>query len=153
MLKQKLFSKKSVVDFAFMFFSNLVKKVFGFFREIILAFFFGSSIPYANYLLLKTVAEFFSQFTIGNALQANLLTKFTKLYSNNELVDLSHVYSFSKGFMWKLFLLSQSVQLPLIWIINPESKLGFIIISILLGMVMSFNFFNSVFLTVLKANG
>ena len=153
MLKQKLFSKKSVVDFSFMFFSNLAKKVFGFFREIILAFFFGSSIPYANYLLLKTVAEFFSQFTIGNALQANLLTKFTKLYSNNELVDLSHVYSFSKGFMWKLFLLSQSVQLPLIWIINPESKLGFIIISILLGMVMSFNFFNSVFLTVLKANG
>ena len=153
MLKESLLSKKSFIDFTYMFLSNVIKKVFGFFREMILAFFFGSSMVYANYLLLKTVAEFFSQLTLGNALQANLLPKFTKLYLENESIDLSNVYSFSKLFMWKLFFVSQLVQLPLIWIINPENKLIFILISILLGFVMSINFFNSVFLTVLQAKG
>jgi peptidoglycan biosynthesis protein MviN/MurJ (putative lipid II flippase) len=103
MLKESLLSKKSFIDFTYMFLSNVIKKVFGFFREMILAFFFGSSLVYANYLLLKTVAEFFSQLTLGNALQANLLPKFTKLYLENESIDLSNVYSFSKLFMWKLF--------------------------------------------------
>jgi len=153
MPEKNILSKKSLVDFSYMFSSNLIKKGLGFFREIILAFFFGSSGVYANYLFLKTIADFFSQFTLGNSLQANLMPKFTKLYVNSDSVDLSGVIIFAKSFSWKLFLFSQIIQIPIIWFINPESKILFIGLSILLGVVMSANFFNSVFLTILQAKG
>ena len=81
-------SNKSVIDFAYMFFSNIIKKVFGFVREIVLAFFFGSSLAYANFLLLKTAADLFSQLTQGSALQASLLPKFSNIYSKKEKVSL-----------------------------------------------------------------
>lgn len=153
MLERNILSKRSLVDFSYMFFSNLIKKGLGFFREIILAFIFGSSIAYANYLFLKTVADFFSQFTLGNSLQANLMPKFTKLYANSDSVDLSRVIIFVKSFAWKLFLFSQIIQIPIIWYIKPESMILFIGLSVLLGVVMSANFFNSVFLTILQAKG
>jgi len=147
------FPSKSVIDFIYMFFSNILKKVFGFVREIIIAYFFGSSIPYANYLLLKTVSDFFSQLTLGNALQANLMPKFTRLYNISGSVDMKEVYYFSKSFSWKLFLMSQLIQLTMIWYINPVNKGLYIVLSILLGLVMSANFFNSIFLTALQAKG
>jgi len=150
---KSIFSSESVIDFFYMFFSNIIKKAFGFVREIILAFFFGSSIAYANYLLLKTVADFFSQFTFGNALQANLLPKLTKVYANQESVDLSEVYNFTLKFSIKLFLISQVLQLPMIWYINPENKLLFFLLSIILGVLVSINFFNSVFLIIFQAKG
>ena len=153
MQRKSIFSSKSVIDFLYLFFSNIIKKAFGFVREIILAFFFGSSIAYANYLLIKTVADFFSQLTLGNALQANLMPKFTQFYAKYDSIDLSEVLTFSKSVMWKLFLVSQIVQLPIIWLLDPELKVVFIIISLLLGLVMSMNFFNSVFLTILQAKG
>ena len=153
MQRKSIFSSKSVIDFLYLFFSNIIKKAFGFVREIILAFFFGSSIAYANYLLIKTVADFFSQLTLGNALQANLMPKFTQFYAKYDSIDLSEVLTFSKSVMWKLFLVSQIVQLPIIWLLDPELKVVFIIISLLLGLVMSMNFFNSIFLTILQAKG
>ena len=144
---------KTTTDFIYMFSSNILKKVFGFLREIILAFFFGSDILYANYLLLKTVSDFFSQLTLGSALQANLLPKFTRIYNFSASVNLMEVYSFSKYFSWKLFLLSQIIQITMIWYISPPNIGLYIILSILLGFVMSVNFFNSIFLTALQAKG
>jgi len=150
---KSIFSLKSVTDFIYMFCSTLVKKGLGFLREIILAFFFGSSIMYANYLLLKTVTDFFSQLTFGNALQANLMPKFAKLYRKGTSVDLSNVFDFSKYFSLKLFLVSQIIQIPMIWYINPERIEIYVVLSGLLGVVMSINFFNSIFLTILQAKG
>ena len=150
---KSIFSLKSVTDFIYMFLSNIVKKGLGFLREIILAFFFGSSIMYANYLLLKTVTDFFSQLTLGNALQANLMPKFAKLYRREASVDLSNVFDFSKYFSLKLFLVSQIIQIPMIWYINPERIEIYVVLSVLLGVVMSVNFFNSIFLTILQAKG
>ena len=150
---KSIFLLKSVKDFIYMFISNLVKKGLGFLREIILAFFFGSSILYANYLLLKIVTDFFSQLTLGNALQANLMPKFAKLYKKEASVDLSSVFDFSKYFSLKLFILSQIIQIPMIWYINPERIEIYILLSALLGVVMSMNFFNSIFLTILQAKG
>ena len=76
---RKVIKSDSVKDFSSLFFSNVLQKVFGLIREIIVASVFGSTLIYANYLLLRTVADFFSQFTVGNALKANLLPKFTKV--------------------------------------------------------------------------
>ena len=150
---KSILSLKTTTDFIYMFSSNILKKVFGFLREIILAFFFGSDILYANYLLLKTVSDFFSQLTLGSALQANLLPKFTRIYNFSASVNLMEVYSFSKYFSWKLFLLSQIIQITMIWYISPPNIGLYIILSILLGFVMSVNFFNSIFLTALQAKG
>ena len=144
---------KTTSDFIYMFSSNLVKKAFGFLREIILAFFFGSDILYANYLLLKTITDFFSQFTLGNALQANIMPKFTKLYARESSVDISNVFDFSKYFSFKLFVISQFIQIPLILYIQPDRIVVYILLSFLLGIVMSVNFFNSIFLTILQAKG
>ena len=144
---------KTTSDFIYMFSSNLVKKAFGFLREIILAFFFGSDILYANYLLLKTITDFFSQFTFGNALQANIMPKFTKLYARESSVDISNVFDFSKYFSFKLFVISQFIQIPLILYIQPDRIVVYILLSFLLGIVMSVNFFNSIFLTILQAKG
>ena len=153
MIGKSTLSKKSIIDFSYMFISNLFKKIFGFLREMILAYFFGSSIVYANFLLLRTVTDFFSQFTFGNALQANLLPKFTKVYDNQESVDLSEVYNFTSKFSIKLFWISQVLQLPMIWYINPENKLLYFLLSIILGVLVSINFFNSVFLIIFQAKG
>ena len=144
---------KTTSDFIYMFSSNLLKKAFGFLREVILAFFFGSDIMYANYLLLKTITDFFSQFTLGNALQANIMPKFTKLYASHSSLDISNVYDFSKYFSFKLFLFSQFIQLPLILYIQPDRIVIYIVLSCLLGIVMSVNFFNSIFLTIIQAKG
>ena len=153
MSKKSIFSSKSIIDFIYMFSSNILKKGFGFVREIILAYFFGSSILYANYLLLKTVSDFFSQLTLGNALQTNLMPKFTRLYNISGSVDMKEVYYFSKSFSWKLFLMSQLIQMTMIWYINPVNKGLYIVLSMLLGLVMSANFFNSIFLIALQAKG
>ena len=153
MSQKSILSSKSVIDFVYMFCSNSLKKVFGFVREIILAYFFGSSIHYANYLLLKTVSDFFSQLTLGNALQTNLMPKFTRLYNISGSVNMKEVYYFSKSFSWKLFLMSQLIQMTMIWYINPVNKGLYIVLSMLLGLVMSANFFNSIFLIALQAKG
>ena len=86
----------SFFNFSYLFTSNIFKKVLGFFRELILAFIFGSSIIYANYLLLKSITDFLSQLTFGNALQANLLPKFSKLFKEHESLNLNRVNVFSK---------------------------------------------------------
>jgi peptidoglycan biosynthesis protein MviN/MurJ (putative lipid II flippase) len=95
---------KSFKDFSFLFSSNILKKFFGFFRELVLAFLFGSSIIYASYLILKTITDFFSQFTFGNALQANLVPRFTALYKENSVLNLSNVKNFSSKILLSIFL-------------------------------------------------
>ena len=129
MSSKGILSLSSITDFIYMFSSTLIKKLLGFLREIILASFFGTSVSYGHYLLLKTIADFFSQFTFGNALQANLMPKFTKLFASSESLNFSQVYIFSRIISIKLFILSQFIQLPLIWYIDADNKLIFVFIS------------------------
>ena len=150
---KSIFSLKSVSDFIYMFFSNIVKKGFGFLREIILALFFGSSIIYANFLLLKTVTDLFSQLTQGNALQTNLLSKFSKFYNKESLVSLENVFSFSKKMVLYLFLLSQIIQLPIVWYLSKDNYILFVGLSVILGGIMSISFYSSIFLVVMQAKG
>ena len=97
-IKNILLSKSSL-DFGYMFCANIIKKGFGFVREIILASIFGSSVLYANFLLLKTVSELFSDLTQGSAMQASLLSKFSKLYSSNDEISLVNIFKFSQKIM------------------------------------------------------
>ena len=97
MFKSYVLKSKSFIDFLYMFISNIIKKGFGFVREIILAYFFGSSMVYANFLLLKTAADLFSELTQGSALQASLLANFSSLYVKGHKVSLSNVLVFSKN--------------------------------------------------------
>ena len=149
----KSISSQSFLDFSFLFSSNIFKKILGFFRELILAYVFGSSIIYASYLLLKTLTDFLSQFTFGNALQANLVPKFSKLYKNNNLLNLEGVNQFSKSIIFIIFLASFIFQLLIVFIIIKKYYFMLIITSFLLSLVLSTNFYNSLFLSIIQAKG
>ena len=149
----KSISSQSFLDFSFLFSSNIFKKILGFFRELILAYVFGSSIIYASYLLLKTLTDFLSQFTFGNALQANLVPKFSKLYKNNNLLNLEGVNQFSKSIIFIIFLISFIFQLLIVFIIIKKYYFILIITSFLLSLVLSTNFYNSLFLSIIQAKG
>ena len=111
MINSKSFLSKSLKDFSFLFSSNILKKILGFFRELVLAFLFGSSLIYASYLILKTITDFFSQFTFGNALQANLIPRFTKLFKDNTLLNLVEVKKFSNKILLLIFLISTTLNI------------------------------------------
>jgi putative peptidoglycan lipid II flippase len=151
-IKSILLSKSSL-DFGYMFCANIIKKGFGFAREIILASIFGSSVLYANFLLLKTVSELFSDLTQGSAMQASLLSKFSKLYSSNDDISLVNIFKFSQKIMLGLFILSQLIQIPIILYINPEYFWTFIFLSLLLGTILSINFYNAIFLVIMQGKG
>ena len=136
-----------------MFFSNIVKKAFGFIREIVLASVFGSSIIYSNFILLKTVSDLFSQLSQGSALQASLLSKFSKIYIKGNDISLINVLSFSKTAAFRIFLISQALQLPIVFYINPENYCLFIFLSLVLGLLVSTNFFSSIFLLIIQGKG
>ena len=106
-----IFSKKTLIksikDFSSLFFSNVLQKIFGLIREPVLAFVFGTSNLFANYLMIKTASDFISQFTVGNSLRANLLPKFTKFYNDNQQVSLKNLNSFVKN---SIFIFSYSLK-------------------------------------------
>ena len=150
---KSVLSSKSVLDFFYMFCSNIVKKGFGFIREILLASIFGSSILYANFLLLKTASDLFSELSQGSALQASLLSKFSQLYSTNDDISLIKTFKFSQKIMLSLFILSQLIQIPIVFYIASDYFWTFILLSLLLGVILSVNFYNAIFLTVMQAKG
>jgi putative peptidoglycan lipid II flippase len=147
------FASQSVKDFSNLFFANIFQKFLGLIRELVIAFFLGSSIIYANFLLLRVVADFFSQITAGNALKANLLPKFTMLYEKNKDVSLSEVFRFSKKSSYYLFFISQFIQTVVILLLNLENNLLFFVASLILSFSICFNFINTIFLTVFQARG
>ena len=63
MFLKSFFESQSLKDFLNLFFANIFQKFLGLVRELVIAFFLGSSILYANFLLLRVVADFFSQIT------------------------------------------------------------------------------------------
>tara|TARA_B110000305_G_C19418527_1_gene629457 strand:+ start:101 stop:1372 length:1272 start_codon:yes stop_codon:yes gene_type:complete len=140
-------------DFSNLFFANIFQKVLGFIRELVIAFFLGSSILYANFLLLRVVTDFFSQVTAGNALRANLLPKFTKFYEKNNEVSLTEVFRFSNKSSVYLFFISQVIQTAVIFYLNLESSLLFFGVSLVLSFCICFNFINTIFLTIFQARG
>ena len=144
---------QSFFDFSFLFGSNLTNKILGFFREIILAFFFGSSLIYSSYLLLKTLTDFMSKFTFGNALQANILPKFTRLYEKNKILNLNFVYVFSKKISVVLFFSSLILQLFVVFFLIKDFYFFLVITAIILSVVLSLNFHNSLFLNIIQAQG
>ncbi len=153
MSRLKSFLSQSIFDFTYLFSSNIFKKMLGFFRELILAFVFGSSIIYANYILLKTITDFLSQFTFGNALQANLLPKFTRIFEKHKNLNLNIVYKFSKRTGILIFFLSFIVQLLLIFFFINKFFYILTFTALVLSFILSTNFLNSVFLTILQAKG
>ena len=148
-----MFFSQSFKDFLSLFFSNIFQKMLGLIRELVIAFFLGSSILYANFLLLRVVADFFSQVTAGNALKANLLPKFTKIYNKFNHVSLVKVFNFSKKYSFYLFFLSQIIQTTVIFYLDLEDNCLFFLASLILSFCICFNFINTIFLTVMQAKG
>ena len=151
-LKSILYSK-STLDFLYMFLSNVLQKLFGLIRELIIAFFFGTSMLYSNFLLLRIIADLFSQFTAGNALKANLLPKLTKIYKEHDNVSLDQVFRFSKSTTIYIFFITQIIHTFVILLLNVENNLLFFSLSFILSFSICFNFLNTILLTILQAKG
>jgi putative peptidoglycan lipid II flippase len=150
---KSILGSQSAKDFSNLFFANIFIKVLGFIRELVIAFFLGSSILYANFLLLRVIADFFSQVTTGNALKANLLPKFTKFYEKSNDVSLTNIFRFSQKSSVYLFFISQVIQTLVIFYLNLDSNLLFFGVSIVLSFSICFNFINTIFLTIFQARG
>lgn len=150
---KNVLESKLIKDFSSLFFSNIFEKFLGLMRELVIAFFLGSSILYANFLLLRIVADFFSQLTAGNALKANLLPRFTKLYKQHNNLSLDQAFSFSQKTSVYLFIITQLIQTIVIFSFNLEDDFRFFLVSIILSLSISFNFINTLFLTVIQAKG
>jgi putative peptidoglycan lipid II flippase len=150
---KSILGSQSAKDFSNLFFANIFQKVLGLIRELVIAFFLGSSILYANFLLLRVIADFFSQVTAGNALKANLLPKFTNFYEKTKEISLTEVFRFSQKSSIYLFLISQVIQTLVIFYLNLESNLLFFGVSIVLSFSICFNFINTIFLTIFQARG
>ena len=136
-----------------MFFSNILKNIFGFIREIILAYIFGSSLIFAFYILLKTAVDFLSQFTFGNALEANLLPKLSSHFIKYRNVSYNNLFVFTRKVSIYIFVISLIIQICIILQLKSSYTYILLLVSIILSFLMSMNFFNSVFLTVLKSEG
>ena len=149
----KTLENQKIKDFLSLFFSNIFEKLLGLFRELVIAFFLGSSIVYANFLVIRIISDFFSQFTSGNALKASLLPKFTKLYQKNHELSLKKIFVFSKKTSIYLFLTTQIVQTLLIFYLGLNNQLLYYFISAVLSLSISFNFISFLFLTILQAKG
>tara|TARA_B100001142_G_scaffold61150_1_gene60235 strand:+ start:232 stop:1506 length:1275 start_codon:yes stop_codon:yes gene_type:complete len=150
---RNIFFSQSIKDFFSLFVANIFQKILGLVRELVIAFFLGSSILYANFLLLRVVADFFSQITAGNALKANLLPKFTKLYNKHDRISLKEVFRFSGVSSVYLFIISQIIQTGVIFYLGIEDNSLFFLASFILSFCISFNFINTIFLTIMQARG
>ncbi|MDA0758572.1 MAG: hypothetical protein O3C01_07935 [Bacteroidetes bacterium] len=150
---KNILDSQSLKDFSSLFLANIFQKLLGLIRELIIAFFLGSSILYANFLLLSVVSDLFSQMTAGNALKANLLPKLTKFYDKFEDGSLKQVFSFSRKTSGYLFVMSQIIQTAIIFHLNLESNFLFFAASLVLSLSLCFNFSTTIFLTIIQARG
>ena len=72
---RKVIGLQYLKDFSSLFFSNILQKIFGVIREPIIAYFFGSSLIFAHYLLLKTAADFFFAIYCRKRSKSKFITK------------------------------------------------------------------------------
>ena len=149
----ELIVSRTFKDFSSLFFSNILQKLFGLVREPIIAYFFGSSLLYAHYLLLKSGTDFISHFSAGNALKSNLLPKFTKIYESYKQVSLKNILIFSKKAILFLFFFSQLLQSLIIIYLDTDYTLELIIISVLLSITICFSFVNAIYFTIMQSQG
>ena len=55
--------------------------------------------------------------------------------------------------MLSLFIVSQLIQIPIVFYIASDNLWTFIFLSLLLGIILSVNFYNAIFLVVMQGKG
>lgn len=150
---RKAIKSDSAKDFSSLFFSNILQKVFGLIREIVIASVFSSSLIYAHFLMLQSVTGIFSQFTSGNSMRANLLPRITKIIDKYGKISLHETDKTLKPIMFWIFVTMQIVQTIVIVSLDSEYSNYLFPISFLLSAIVCFNFYNSIYLTILQAKG
>ena len=131
--------------------SNAADKFFGFFRELVVAYIFGSSILYAGYLYLAVFVDAFMAFTGDSALQANLVPRFAKIFSKNPDISLHKTKKYALRFALIFSLLN---FILLIFYIFLKSTVPFwLILSFILSITVGAFIFNSIGMMLLQAKG
>lgn len=150
---RKAFESSSVKDFFSLFFSNVLQKVFGLLREIVIASVFSSSLIYAHFLMLQSVTGIFSQFTSGNSMRTNLLPRLTKIIDKYGKISLHETDRTLKPIIFWIFIIMQVIQTIVILALDSEYSEYLFPVSFVLSAIVCFNFYNSIYLTILQAKG
>ena len=150
---RNVFKSNQLKDFSSLFFSNILQKLFGLIREPVIAFFFGSSLLYAHFLMLQSITGIFSQFTSGNSMRANLLPRFTKIINKHRKVSLHSVDKFLKPVIFWIFLVMQLIQILVILYLDSDYSTYLLGISFFLSAIVCFNFYISIYLSMMQAKG
>jgi putative peptidoglycan lipid II flippase len=131
--------------------SNAADKFFGFFRELVVAYIFGSSILYAGYLYLAVFVDAFMAFTGDSALQANLVPRFAKIFSKKPDISLHKTKKLALRFALIFSFLN---FILLIFYIFLKGTVPFwLILSFILSLTVGVFIFNSIGMMLLQAKG
>lgn len=151
MLK-KLTNNSFINNVGFIFFTTIGEKFFGLLRELLIAYYFGASVEYAQYLFLSIVIDLMMVAGGENVMQVNLVPRFTRIIKN---------YGYLNKTQIKITAFKVGGYLALLSLVVINAKVGItavftsqnIVLSILLSLTLGSYFFNSIGLITQIADG
>ena len=86
-------------------------------------------------------------------MRANLLPRVTKIIDKYEKISLHNTDQSLRPIIFWIFLIMQIIQTFVILYLDSEYSIYLFIISFLLSVIVCFNFYTSIYLTILQAQG
>ncbi len=149
---KKFTNNEFIKNTSIIFSTTIGEKVFGIFRELLIAYFLGASEQYAQYLFLSIVIDILMVLGGENVMQVNLVPRFTRLIKEN-------------GSLNSIKIKQQAIKIALYLILFSAIIIGFkigynhtfvpsmISLNLILSLTLGVYFFNSTGLILQIANG
>ncbi len=146
-----ILNKKSRFNIAILFIATLFDKLFGFFRELIIAYIFGASATYARYLSLSVFVDAFMVFTGDVALQANIVPRFARLFKIKPDISLHKVRK--DAIRFALFFVALNFIVISLFALFSNISGGWLLLATILSFTVGVYIFNSIGLMLWQAKG
>lgn len=137
--------------------ANILSKVFGFVREVAIAYFFGASPLLASYITLRSISDVFTTFSGGAALEAVLLPRLTRQFASDKPASLERFEIDARQIGKVVALASLALTIPYIALragdftrVELAQLVG---VAIIMSLSLGWLFLLSVGLLVLQARG
>ncbi len=144
-------TKQKVKSISILFGGSLLEKLFGFIRELLIAFIFGASPAYASYLCLSVFVDAFVIFTGDSALQANIVPRYSILFKKYPNLSINKLKIESLKIAISFLLLNLIIFI--IYIFFKGIQNDWIVLIIILSLTVGIYVFNSIGLMILQAKG
>lgn len=155
-MNSKKKSKEGLINLGALSLQSVIVKVFSFLQQMILLYVFGNSKTLAFYIFLKSFTSGITMFSGSNILLANLLPRFSKIYSSNSNVSLAAVRKTTTKISITIFFIVLLTLLTVTLFTFNNYKID-ILTSLFLVVIMSVSsavlFYTLVGLVLLQAKG